>query len=201
MSVSSLEKSRSQAGDKQELIISAALDLFRHYGYRRTAMEDIARAAGVAKGTLYLYFRSKEDLFAALVHSLASQIKTNIDEAKALDLPLDEKLVAIFDAKLGFIYRWVLSSPHAAELTASHNAQSSDAFDGVDVIFKDAVSELLKKGVQAGEIDLAAAGLNLEAATSLLCTAAYGAERSENDKVFQANLKGIIGLVLRGLRP
>lgn len=201
MSLTSLDKTRPQTADKQELIINAALDLFRHYGYRRTAMEDIARAAGVAKGTLYLYFRSKEDLFTALVHSLASQIKTNIKMVMDLDLPLDEKLVAVFDAKLGFIYRWVLSSPHAAELTASHNAQSGDAFNEVDVLFKSTVSDLLKQGVQAGELDLKAAGLDLERATSLLCTAAYGAERSESDAVFQTNMKGVIGLVLRGLRP
>ncbi len=47
MSLTSLDKTRPQTADKQELIINAALDLFRHYGYRRTAMEDIARAAGV----------------------------------------------------------------------------------------------------------------------------------------------------------
>ncbi len=49
--------------DKREIIISSALDPFRHYGYRRTSMDDIARAAAAAQGTLYLYSNTNDDLF------------------------------------------------------------------------------------------------------------------------------------------
>ncbi|MBK8020388.1 MAG: TetR/AcrR family transcriptional regulator [Chloroflexi bacterium] len=46
---------------------SAAAVLFTHYGYDKTTVEDIARKASVAKGTIYLHFKSKDDLFAALI--------------------------------------------------------------------------------------------------------------------------------------
>jgi AcrR family transcriptional regulator len=45
----------------------AALELFVERGYATTRLEDVARRAGVSKGTLYLYFESKEDLFKAVV--------------------------------------------------------------------------------------------------------------------------------------
>jgi AcrR family transcriptional regulator len=48
-------------------IIEAALDLFVEKGFSATRMEEIARRAGVTKGTVYLYFPSKEDVFRALV--------------------------------------------------------------------------------------------------------------------------------------
>jgi AcrR family transcriptional regulator len=48
-------------------ILAAALDLFRARGYAATRIEDVARRAGVTKGTVYLYFPSKEELFKALV--------------------------------------------------------------------------------------------------------------------------------------
>lgn len=48
-------------------LISAALDLFVEKGFAATRLEDVAARAGVSKGTLYLYFPSKEDLFKAVV--------------------------------------------------------------------------------------------------------------------------------------
>src|SRR5450830_354499 len=50
----------------QELL-AAALDLFVERGFASTRLEDVARRAGVSKGTLYLYFTNKEELFKAVV--------------------------------------------------------------------------------------------------------------------------------------
>src|SRR5690348_16342731 len=50
----------------QELL-AAALDLFVERGYASTRLEDVAKRAGVSKGTLYLYFENKEELFKAVV--------------------------------------------------------------------------------------------------------------------------------------
>jgi AcrR family transcriptional regulator len=52
----------------QELL-AAALDLFVERGFASTRLEDVARRAGVSKGTLYLYFTNKEELFKALVRN------------------------------------------------------------------------------------------------------------------------------------
>lgn len=51
-------------------IVSAALELFATHGYAATKLDAIAARAGVSKGTLYLYFPSKEDLFKAVVREL-----------------------------------------------------------------------------------------------------------------------------------
>jgi len=50
----------------RERILESAIDTFSQYGFDKTRMEDIAEAAKLAKGTLYLYFKSKEDLFYAI---------------------------------------------------------------------------------------------------------------------------------------
>lgn len=57
--------SRRQA--KAHRILDAAADLILRWGYNKTTMDDIARQAGVAKGTVYLYWKSREDLFRALI--------------------------------------------------------------------------------------------------------------------------------------
>lgn len=53
--------------DRPAELTSAALELFVEKGYAATRLEDVARRAGVSKGTLYLYFSSKEELFKAVV--------------------------------------------------------------------------------------------------------------------------------------
>lgn len=60
-------KSSSQyKRELKEKIIQSAIENFAKKGFDRTRMEDIAAASGLAKGTLYLYFKNKEDLFYAI---------------------------------------------------------------------------------------------------------------------------------------
>lgn len=64
-------------------ILSAALDAFVENGFAETKLADVAKRAGVAKGTLYLYFDNKQDLFAAVVrHGLLTNLAP-IEEAAA----------------------------------------------------------------------------------------------------------------------
>lgn len=53
--------------EREQRILDAATDLITHYGYDKTTVEEIAQAAGVSKGAVYLHFKSKEDLFEALL--------------------------------------------------------------------------------------------------------------------------------------
>lgn len=53
--------------EREHRILSAAADLFVHYGYDKTTVDDIARAAGVSKGAVYLHFKGKDDLFEGLL--------------------------------------------------------------------------------------------------------------------------------------
>src|SRR5262247_4323097 len=53
-------------GEKREAILRAATDVFAERGFFNAQVADVARAAGVAAGTVYLYFRSKDDLLVQL---------------------------------------------------------------------------------------------------------------------------------------
>src|SRR5215510_5730381 len=56
---------------RPEEILDAAIDVFGEQGFARTRLEEVARRAGVSKGTLYLYFDSKETLFREMVRAKA----------------------------------------------------------------------------------------------------------------------------------
>jgi len=61
-----LNNVRVAGGDKREAILRAATSVFAHNGYFNSKVADIAREAGVADGTVYLYFKSKEDILHSI---------------------------------------------------------------------------------------------------------------------------------------
>lgn len=73
MSTPELQKAEPRFERRKEArpaeILDAALDLFVERGFAATRLEDVAQRAGVSKGTVYLYFDSKEDLFKAVIRS------------------------------------------------------------------------------------------------------------------------------------
>src|ERR1700754_388241 len=78
--IRSLTAVRSPVGDKREAILRAAITVFAHNGYFNSKVADIAREAGVADGTVYLYFKSKEEILHSIfdrsvVEALASARK------------------------------------------------------------------------------------------------------------------------------
>src|SRR5918912_3107174 len=75
------QPSRAAAGDKREAIMRAATKVFARNGYFNSKVADIARAAGVADGTVYLYFKSKEEILRSIFDL---GIETLIAEAREL---------------------------------------------------------------------------------------------------------------------
>jgi AcrR family transcriptional regulator len=72
---------RRRKEDRPQEITEAALHAFAENGYAATRVEEVARRAGVSKGLLYLYFKTKEELFKAVVRSF---VVPKIDELTAL---------------------------------------------------------------------------------------------------------------------
>src|SRR5713101_8595699 len=73
-------QAREQRNDKRARILDAAVKVFAERGYFSSTVAEIARAAGVADGTIYLYFKSKDDLLLRLFDEKMTQL---LAEAKA----------------------------------------------------------------------------------------------------------------------
>jgi len=61
---------QQQKQHRQEAILAAAFEVFAAHGYEATRIDEVAQRAGIAKGTIYLYFRDKDRLFQAVVRNL-----------------------------------------------------------------------------------------------------------------------------------
>lgn len=89
-------------------ILDAATDHFARFGYRRASIGEIARDAGVGKGTLYLYFDSKQTLLVAAVSREKLALVPVVEAVYAL--PESEQLEAFIKATLLFVLESPLSS-------------------------------------------------------------------------------------------
>jgi AcrR family transcriptional regulator len=77
-----------RSGERRDAILSAALDEFSTRGFEAARLDDVAKRAGVAKGTIYLYFRDKETLFQELIRAMLTPLVGTIEALGQAELPL-----------------------------------------------------------------------------------------------------------------
>jgi AcrR family transcriptional regulator len=89
----------SRQAERRQAILAAALQEFSARGFAAARLDDVAVAAGIAKGTIYLYFRDKETLFQDLIRSEMSPVVATLATALVVDLPVRavaERAVELF---------------------------------------------------------------------------------------------------------
>jgi AcrR family transcriptional regulator len=82
---------------RREAILNAALEEFASQGFAAARLDDVARRAGVAKGTIYLYFADKENLFQELVRSMLTPVIGHFETLAAIDIPFPALLERLAD--------------------------------------------------------------------------------------------------------
>jgi len=93
------------SGDRRAQILSTAIELFGKNGYHKTTVSDIAQAANMAQGTVYLYFDSKRSIFSALVDKTLSLFHEIQQYGTSVD---DFPTIAHLHEQLPKMYRHVL---------------------------------------------------------------------------------------------
>ncbi len=143
-------------------LLAASEALFLQKGVAATSLDEITSRAGVSKGLFYLYFRSKDDLLAALQDqfsvTLADRIRAAADLAGDWPAKLDACVQAIFDS-----YQ---ENHDLHEVLFQHGGQLSASHQQTHALCVDAIGDLLAEGKAAGAFDLAD-----PEATAVLCWA------------------------------
>jgi TetR/AcrR family transcriptional repressor of nem operon len=176
------------ADERRADLLDAGQDVFVEKGVAASRLEDITSRAGVAKGTFYLYFRSKEDLLAALQERFSQRLADRITRAveQVDDWPgkLDACVKALFDDyaaehDLHDILFAHLGNPHDAPDTEPARSQLVDA-----------IRDLLAAGVEAGAYDVddldTTAILVYSALHGGFDAASHGPERPEAARLVRA---------------
>jgi AcrR family transcriptional regulator len=101
---------------KRARILDGAMKMFLAYGFARTTMDDIARAADMSRPALYLQFKNKTDIYRAIALMLLSRSLAQAKTALAGEGPFAERMMRAIDEALISMMRVVHASPHGAEL-------------------------------------------------------------------------------------
>jgi TetR/AcrR family fatty acid metabolism transcriptional regulator len=118
---SSGKKREGVAADKRERILRAAIKVFARKGFYSTRVSEIAKAAGVADGTIYLYFKNKDDLLVSLFEARMEVVNRTLAEAVAGAASPRAQLAAFVRAYLEL----VAAQPTAAEVLTIELRQST----------------------------------------------------------------------------
>ena len=126
---------RAEDPDKRQAILSAALELFVERGYYGTAVPAVADRAGVGAGTIYRYFRSKEDLVNTLYRQCKKELATHVLLGIAPDAPPREQFhqfwvrLAAFARKSPRIFSFLELHHHVSYLDDDSRAMQQRVLD------------------------------------------------------------------------
>lgn len=114
---------------KQAKILTAAMDVFARYGFRRTSMDDIAQAAGVSRPALYQDFSNKRDIFRAIVVAIAADVCVKMQQQVHSKASLAHRLRGVFTVGVAEPYRMMEAMPHGEEIVGLKEEFAKDLFD------------------------------------------------------------------------
>lgn len=142
--------------NKKSQIIQAAITVFARKGLERGKIADIAREAGIGKGTVYEYFRSKEEIFSAIEMSVMGEMMSQLRHLLATDLTPGEKLQAVMKESIDAVMGMGDAVLIVTELWAQGarglwHDRGETSLARIYEEFRDRIKVILQKGIDAGE--------------------------------------------------
>lgn len=134
--------------EKRKAIIEAARKRFRQYGIGKTTMSEIASDAGMAVGTVYLYFKNKDDLILGCSERFAEKHREFASRLLSSHLPADEKLRRYAVNRFRAVEETRTGSKHAVEIARRVIKLSPQRFEEDDRWLYENVLSILKEGIR-----------------------------------------------------
>lgn len=165
-----MPRTHRPAAQRREEILNAAYTLFTTKGFQPTTMEDILKVVGIAKGTLYYHFPSKEQILKALVLRIVGQVEHQTRKIADSQAPALEKLVAIMTAmRVEDAEAEIVEQFHAPGNAEFHLLSITAMIEHLTPILADVVAQGVSEGVfstdrpyDAVELLLSASGILLD---------------------------------------
>jgi len=160
------------SAERRRQIIEAALACFTRKGYTNTTMDDIVAESGLSKGSLYWYFKSKDDLFIAMVTSMFENVAAESMESLVSSETAVERLRAGAQSmtELGKQIEGVFYLLAEFWARSEHRQEAGGFWVGMLREYAQVIEALLADGVQRGEFR----SVDVEALTWMLLAAYDG---------------------------
>lgn len=182
----------------KDLIFKSAIKIFSESGYRGATMDDIAINAGLAKGTLYYHFNSKEEIFNFIVEEGIKILQSQVTEIQKMNIDPIEKLVKICRIQLTFLDKYTdFFKVVMSQLWGTENRQNELRHKIGNYIKEIEVN--VKNAMENGEIEKGNTELIAFQFFGSLCSSAiYESVRTEKVNL-EDIIEGTIKFTLNGL--
>ena len=207
-------KWRRRKAERPAEIVAAALEVFAEKGFAAARLEEIARRAGVSKGALYLYYETKQDLFAAVVREAVAPNIAQVQQAvAAADLPFEQlirlmlgRVAAVLagERRVGAVAKVVIvESRNFPELARIW--RETVLLPGVTLLTGLIARAQARGEVRAGDPRLYAFGFMGPVLLSVIWRETFvpvGAEPIDTDKLVAQHLDAVLqGILVRETQP
>ena len=139
--------------EKRKAVLQAASDVLLEYGPQKTTLDDIAKRAGMAKTSLYYYFKDKHEIIRAIIKSDMDQLLDILNKAVDAANTVEEKMYALGEARYRFI----------SERAQRANKKIISEFRSLEGVFeaerehylhlhRELIEKILREGIQNGEL-------------------------------------------------
>jgi len=197
----SFKKKRKQLLEEfaKENIHQAVLELIGEKGVEDLTVSSVAKRAGIAKGTIYLYFKDKEDLICSTIQTSLDPLFSHINEILESDLRPDKKLVEYATFSMEFLekyrstFRALMYNQHQVHVHKEHYT------DDKHQQILDRLAKVIKDGVDQGifrEID-PVMGANIFMESTIAVTVQYLITNKKRD--IEEDVDSLIDILLNGL--
>lgn len=191
---------RTARENVRDQILQAAEKRLFHFGYKKTTIDEIAADAGVGKGTVYLYFENKEDIYCAIVGQYKGQVLQEQEKiAFSETLGSLEKLREFLKLPVVIAYESCAKWPQATDMIIAIRGQLADRLAPLIEREHKLLTQILEEGVKRG--DFAVDDPGTTAKTLKLMTLAFlppdpgkcpfGKVPEEIDKIVDLAYKGL----------
>ena len=188
----------------REAILAAALRCFGRDGYRRTALDRVAREAGISRAAVYLHFANKEELFRALVTDLHARALAAASAAADAGGDLGERLTAVLLAKTARFFELLRASDHAEEFLDENHRQCGAISAAFAAKHARLLSRVIAGAAAAHEISLSAPGVSAPQIAELLLDTAEGIKArnrpSLSARAYEQRLAQAVRILIAGLQ-
>lgn len=143
------EKILQKRAQQRARIIQIAGDIFSRLGFKKTTMDDIAKAATMGKSSLYYYFKSKEEVFTAVIKAEADILAEKLHEKVIIrEMPPEEKLKEYVHVRMCYLkqltnYYGLLKNDYLSNVAFTENLRSN-----LDKKEEETFQKILEEGIQ-----------------------------------------------------
>ncbi|WP_246730164.1 TetR/AcrR family transcriptional regulator [Nitratireductor mangrovi] len=196
------EAAASIERDRRTRILEGAMKVFLAYGFQRTTMDDIARAADLSRPALYLVFRNKGDIYRAIATGFFRDSLAKAQLALAGDDGFAARLSRAIDDGLLEIMAPILASEHGAEILDMKNSLAADLMAEWRQGFAGLMAAAISAEADARQVDLSERGFSADGLAALVLDGLEGMKMRVADAAEQRRLAGqLVRLAALAVQP